>query len=156
VWLMTSFGILMPAARPVDTVASGDPRTMQVRARRRVDLEVLRDEYMGDDLGEIIHTPDMDYNYRAYCTPEAFGAVVAQLVEEIDYLKFKPTTESRYKDALLHRVYDEIWSVVTMLGTPWEGRSRRVPKPRKQVKTAREGKNGVKPGPVKSSPFRLH
>lgn len=110
-WAMTSFGILMPAIRPPHTVAFGDDRTMQIRARRARELDILRAKYMPGKLGPNLHTPDKDYEYRAYCTPEAFALAMARMVTEIDYLKFKPTTD-RYADNDLHSCYNRIWSVV--------------------------------------------
>lgn len=110
-WIAASFGFLMPAIRPVDTVPYGDERTMQIRARRSKDLDILRAKYMRGKLGPSIHTPHMDYEFRAYCTPEAFALAVAQMVTEIDYKKFKPTTLD-YGDHQLHKVYNSIWSVV--------------------------------------------
>lgn len=130
-WVMTSFGILMPSLRPPNTVAEGDTQTLQVRSRRRKDLEILRDEYMKDDLGPILGNedfpadhPPMDYNFRAYCTPEAFGVALTKITADIDFEKFKPTTESKYKDAELHSVYNAIWSTVCRLGEPWDKKNR--------------------------------
>lgn len=117
-WVMTSFGILMPSLRPPKTVPLGDNRTLQVRTRREQDLDILRDEYMGDQLGPTIATPDFDYNYRAYCTPEAFGQAVYQLSLDINFEKFKPTT-MRYGDSELHGVYNRIWTTVCQLNDPW-------------------------------------
>lgn len=111
-WAMTSFGILMPAIRPPKTIKAGDFRTLQVRSRRSIDLDILRARYMQNSLGPTLHTPTFDYEYRAYCEPAAFALAMAQMVMEIDYLKFKPTTESKYCDAQLHSTYNGIWSVV--------------------------------------------
>lgn len=112
-WLMTSFGILMPAIRPPKTVAFGDDRTMQIRARRARDLDILRAEYMQGKLGPTLHTADKDYEYRAYCTPESFAVAMMRAIIGIDYLKFKPTTVDRYEDQELHGTYNRIWSVVS-------------------------------------------
>lgn len=111
-WAMTPFGILMPAIRPPKTVKPGDSRTLQIRARRAKDLDILRASYMRGSLGPNIFTPEMDYEVRAYCEPAAFGLALAQMVMEIDYLKFKPTTESKFADAELHACYNGIWGVV--------------------------------------------
>lgn len=110
-WAMTPFGILMPAIRPPKTVKFGDPQTMQVRARRARDLDILRAVYMPGQLGPTIHTPDMDYEYRAYCVPAAFAMAMAQMVMDIDYLKFKPQTD-KFADDELHGCYNAIWTVV--------------------------------------------
>ncbi len=120
-WVMTSFGILMPSIRPPHTVPEGDNRTIQVRTRREQDLDILRDEYMGDELGPTIATPTFDYNFRAYCTPEAWGRALFDMALEIDYEKFKPTTD-RYDDHELHGVYNSIWGTVCRLNAPWGGK----------------------------------
>ena len=117
-WVMTSFGILMPSLRPSKTVPMGDNRTLQIRTRREQDLDILRDEYMGDELGATIATPDFDYNYRTYCTPEAWGRALYEMSLDIDFEKFKPTT-FRYNDSELHSVYNSIWSTVCRLNDPW-------------------------------------
>lgn len=109
---MTSFGILMPAIRPPKTVARGDLRSMQIRARRSRELDILRAQYMRGSLGVTLHTGDKDYEYRAYCTPESFAVALMRLTLNIDYLKFKPTTMDDYQDPQLHRCYNAIWSVV--------------------------------------------
>jgi hypothetical protein len=111
-WAMTPFGILMPAVRPKHTIVLGDDRTMQIRTRRAKDLDILRARYMQGALGETLHTPDKDYEYRAYCTPHAFAVAMMQMILEIDYLKFKPTTVDQYQDHELHDCYNAIWSVV--------------------------------------------
>ena len=123
-WIMTPFGILMPSDRTAYT-PEGDERTLQVRTRRARDLDILRALYL-PELGETIHTPTFDYNYRAYCTREQFAAAMAKMVMDIDYEKFKPTTD-RFDDNELHGVYNSIWGSVTRLGEPWEAFHGRQP-----------------------------
>lgn len=120
-FICASWGMLMPALRPPHTVQDGDLQTIQVRARRRNHLVQLRDMYMGEDLGKIRKTSNMDYNYRAYCTPEALGAAVAQIVIDIDYVKFKETAKTQYKDQDLYDTYNGFWLEATRLGMPNEG-----------------------------------
>jgi hypothetical protein len=110
-WIMTSFGILMPSVRPADLVPEGDDRVLQIRARRRRDIDILRDRYM-PTLDVTIHIPNTDYEYRAYCTREAWAAALVAMSEDIDYTKFKPTTEDKFKDKALHALYNRIWGVV--------------------------------------------
>lgn len=109
-WVMTSFGIFMPGLRPEGTVPEGDNRVLQVRARRKIDLERLRDLYMGDELGEPISLKHTDYEWRAYCTLEAWGRALAKIGEDIDYVKFKETAEKKFNDHDLHSAYLKIWS----------------------------------------------
>lgn len=146
-WLFTSGGLLMPSARPPKTVPLGDDRTLQIRARRWRDLDRLRTEYMQGKLGPIMHTPKMDYEFRAYCTPEAFAWAVFQMIMGIDYQKFKPTTEDRYGDKELHTAYNAVWAtVMTHLGS-WERYAAAQGKPSPYPKRA--ASNGVdlaKPG----------
>lgn len=113
-WIMASFGVLMPAIRPPHTVPKDDSRTLQIRSRRAKDLDILRAQYMQGKLGPTIYTPNFDYEYRAYCEPSDFGWALFQMAEEIDYKKFKPTTEDKYADHELHQLYNAIWS--TMYG----------------------------------------
>lgn len=109
-WIMTSFGVLMPSVRPEGTVPAGDNRLIQVRARRAQDLRILKAEYL-PELGEIIEIPYSDYEYRAYCTHEQWAAALAAMAMDIDYTKFKPTTETKYRDPQLHALYNRIWSL---------------------------------------------
>jgi len=110
-WICTSFGILMPSVRPAGTVPAGDDRVIQVRARRRQDLEILKAKYMGDKLGEIQALVGTDYEYRAYCTKADWATAMAQMSLDIDYTKFKPTTD-RYKDHRLHTLYLRMWGAI--------------------------------------------
>ncbi len=117
-WIMTSFGILMPAEIPAKHRKPGDEHKLQIRTRREHELTILRAQYMPKTLGPTIYTPDKDYEYRAYADRHAFGLVVAQMVTEIDYAKFKPTTH-RYHDNELHSTYNAIWGVVSSrMSTP--------------------------------------
>lgn len=111
-WVMTSFGVLMPSLRPANTIDPGDNRVIQVRARRRQDLDILREQYMGDDLGPVVFMRNTDYEYRAYCTRAAWARAMAAMSLDIDYTKFKPSTEDKYQDRQLHALYNQIWGVV--------------------------------------------
>lgn len=67
---------------------------------------------MHDQLGPVIYMKDTDYEYRAYCTRAAWARAMADMSLDIDYTKFKPTTETKYRDFQLHRLYNEMWSVI--------------------------------------------
>lgn len=110
-WIMTHFGILMPALRPKDTVLPGDERVVQIRARRAQDLNYLRDHY-APYLGKTIALGNTDYQYRAYCTREDLADIMAKLALDMDYVKFKETAEVYHGDKKLHAVYMRIWGVV--------------------------------------------
>ncbi len=116
-WIGLPFAFLMPAIRPPKTVKPGDDRTMQIRSRRGSDLDILRASFMPGKLGPTLHTPGMDYEYRAYCTPESFAFAIAKMIEAIDYTKFKPQCH-RYEDDELHSFYNRVWSVYSAAFSP--------------------------------------
>ena len=103
-WIMTPFGILMPAKIPANVVAHGE---LQIRARDKRALTYLRKHYM-PTLGKTMYTPNLDYEYRAYTWKADFAEAVTRMIEDIDYEKFKP--ESKWVD--LHNLYTRIWGVV--------------------------------------------
>lgn len=110
-WILTSYGAFMPALRPPETVAEGDPRVIQIRARRRKDLERLRRLHL-PDLGPIYSIPKSDYEFRADCTREALAEALRKLAMEIDYVSFKDTTVSKWGDEQLHDAYMSVWSAL--------------------------------------------
>jgi hypothetical protein len=110
-WVMTSFGIFMPGLRPAHTIPAGDDRLLQIRARRIHDLAVLRAEYL-PGLGDIIQIEHTDYQYRAYCTHAQWADALAKLAMDIDYVKFKDTTEKKYHDKALHNLYNILWGKI--------------------------------------------
>jgi hypothetical protein len=111
-WVCTSWGVLMPGLRPDGTIPEGDDKVLQVRARRKKDLVMLKDKFMGEELGEIFSMPHTDYEWRAYCTLEAWGKALAQIGMDIDYVKFKETAEKKYNDHELHSLYLSMWSTI--------------------------------------------
>ncbi len=109
-WMFAPFGVLMPAMRPEKYLPKGDLRTLQIRSRRAQDLDILRALYMQGQLGPTLHTPDKDYEYRAYCKPEDFAWAVFDMIMKIDYTKFKPETDN-FSDHKLHSFYTQVWSL---------------------------------------------
>jgi hypothetical protein len=111
-WVFTEFGILMPSIRPTHTIAEGDDHTMQIRTRRRYELDHLRERYMPETLGGTIFLGNADYQYRAYCTPQAWADAIASMSLDIDYTKFKPTTDRHPGGKKLHDLYNIVWGKV--------------------------------------------
>jgi hypothetical protein len=111
-WIMTHYGILMPSLRPAKFVPPGDNRKIQLRARRRRDLDYTREHYL-PQLGRTVYLGDgvSDYQYRAYCTHDDLALLLSRLALEIDYVKFKPTTD-RHGDKELHALYNKLWGVI--------------------------------------------
>lgn len=116
-WMFTGFGVLMPAARPAKYTPPNDPRTLQIRSRRRQDLDILRAMFMQGQLGPTLHTPDKDYEYRAYCKPEDFAWAVFEMIMKIDYTKFKPETDN-FADNEHHAFLTSVWATyLNMIST---------------------------------------
>jgi hypothetical protein len=115
-WIMTSYGILMPAELPVELVDTRFGWDMQVRARDRRTLRVaiakMKDLKM--NVSAVQATPQLDYEYRFYCNRLDFARLMHDEITEIDYQKFKPTTELREEGGgpRLHTLYNKIWCVV--------------------------------------------
>lgn len=124
-WIMTPFGIIMPASPAKSSLPEGESVSdwLQVRARDRQALTYLRKNYcMGKRLGRIIYTPQRDYEYRAYCRKVDFIDAMRRVIEDIDYEKFKPQAHTES----LHDLYLKIWGVV------FSHYDRRVPKLRRK------------------------
>lgn len=118
-WIMTSYGILMPAAVPEDVRKTLTfPWDMQVRARDRKALAKLRKRINGSHAyvmgcSEIFATPEMDYDFRVYVQAADFADVISEDIRAIDYTKFKPTTLRKGGGGVnLHDLYNRIWFAV--------------------------------------------
>jgi 2'-5' RNA ligase len=72
-----------PCAHPGTFNPDKDPRVLQVRARRRGDLERLREHYL-PELGKTIRLKNTDYQYRAYCTPTQWGQAQSRFMAAIE------------------------------------------------------------------------
>lgn len=107
-WIMATRGALMPSLRDPKTIPAGDDRFIQVRARRRSDLEWFRRLYC-PELGPTVVNAGTDYEVRAYCTHVALGAAVARMVLDIDYRSFKSVSEDVHGDKKLHDAYVRVW-----------------------------------------------
>jgi|SRR5688572_12550132 len=121
-WIMTSYGIIMPAAIPANVRPFypfdgwDDNWDLQVRARDRKALEKVRrrlNTFNGTPPSKIVATPTRDYEFRMYVDRDDYALLVATEIREIDYAKFKPTTERRGGGgAKLHNLYTRIWFAV--------------------------------------------
>lgn len=115
-WIMTSYGVLMPAHLPQEFRPLKHPEwDLQVRARDRDALIKLRTKMLefGANVGRIRDTRTFDYEWRMYCDKASFANVMALEIMAIDYRKFKPTTERPGMGGDdLHNLYDHIWYVM--------------------------------------------
>lgn len=111
-WVMTSWGVLMPSQRPAGTVPTGDDCEMQIRTRRRVELERVCQFYpeLGLKVEDIIFMDHTDYEYRIHCTRDQLARLMDLLSRDINYTKFKPSTE-KFGESKLHGFYNRVWGV---------------------------------------------
>lgn len=115
-WIMTPFGVLMPALRPVHTYnPAEDARDLQVRGRERAYLDRFREMYC-PELGESLHFPNQDYPWKAYVSRDDLARATARMVLEIDSEVFKPLTDKQRGvgdprlASRLHSFYNSVWS----------------------------------------------
>lgn len=118
-WIMTPFGIIMPAS-----INEDDPNFsedgLQVRSRERTALTHFQKRYMpAGTFTPVRATPKRDYDFRFYTHRLPFADAVAEMTIEIDYEKFKPVTLRRGMGGeKLHRLYNTIWAeYITAYGT---------------------------------------
>lgn len=111
-WIMTSWGVLMPGLRPAEHVPEGDIREIQIRARRRVELERVCQFYpeLGLKVEDIVHLGYTDYEFRIYCTKIQLGTLLAAIAMDVDYVKFKSSTE-KFNEQKLHLFYNRVWGI---------------------------------------------
>lgn len=103
-WLFTPFGFFS---------AVRDKRTNEsivVRARIKRHLEQLLGQT--GETATILETPDSDYRWRIFLSPEQWTKMAAELARQIDYCNFKSEAErrQRYHDdpycGMLHDIWD--------------------------------------------------
>lgn len=150
-WIMTSWGVLMPGLRPAEHVPAGDIREIQIRARRRVELERVCDFYpeVGLKKENIVYLSFTDYEFRLYCTKAELGALLALMALDVDYVKFKSSTE-RFKEEKLHLFYNRVWGIYYDMFSTNRYLEKLVPKSRKTKKRNRHHQDNLLP------PRKLH
>lgn len=80
-----------------------DPSYLFVRSRDREHLHAF-----GAPDSDIIIIPGSDYQYRIRMHKTTFGVMLAQLINKINYPRFKPSVKDpRYHQALL-----DVWHVM--------------------------------------------
>lgn len=135
----TNWGVFEFGKRDMQFRDADDPRDMQIRARCAGHLAALREHFPG--LGETVFLGMgvADFQFRVYITKEQMAQMMAELVLQIDYIRFK---EGAAKDHRLHGVLSAMWS--TLLRAYPEGSSYSFGKPdsfRGRVQEQRRRKN---------------
>jgi hypothetical protein len=106
----TSFGVFYPTLRLPNKTPVGDLRNVQIRARRRRDLVLLKELHL-PELSDPVALKDSDYQFRAYCTSEQLAAGLADIALKMNYTAFKHTPKDQCNDDALFHLYERIWSV---------------------------------------------
>jgi hypothetical protein len=126
----TAFGMFMPSLRRTGTVPDGDVRLLQVRSRRRIDLERLREHYL-PELGETVVGGGTDYQFRAFCTHAQWGAALVKIASDINYVKFKDSPKQQWGDHALTNAYNRMWGNIldsfpegSPYSQPWSVKSK--------------------------------
>lgn len=137
----TNWGVFEFGKRDNQFRDADDPRDMQIRARCAGHLAALREHFPG--LGETVFLGMgvADFQFRVYITQELLAEMMADLVLQIDYIRFK---EGAAKDHRLHGVLSAMWS--TLLRAYPEGSSYSRVQPtapgfRERVQEQRRKKN---------------
>ena len=105
-WLITNFGFFSVVQKPDDEHTN----TLTVRARRKNDLETLRDRYI-PEMTQIAVGAGTDYKYRAKGSRDALAAAHARIVQDIDYDNFKNSVARQQGYDRAH-VYSKVWDVL--------------------------------------------
>lgn len=119
-WVLTTKGAV--SIVKFNHAPEGDPRTMQVRSRRKEWLQPFA-ELVGREGIELIHSDDKDYQWRFFATPEEVARAVARAALDISYSNFKNATDSPQHGLKnpklrhsLHDAYSKIWSTLLSAG----------------------------------------
>ena len=118
-WIMTSYGFVALADQPAETrnmlldpthrwdtqIRGRDFRTMCEVAKR---LETIE----RGCASPVTATADRDYEWRIWAPREVVAAWLNDEVLDMDYTKFKPTTERYRRMPKLHDLYTELWYVI--------------------------------------------
>ncbi len=101
-WLMTTRGFY--------SAVSAGPGLVQIRARRRADLEALL-ELLPASRRRIVRTATADYPWRVVTTARGWRRAAAALAGEAEaYTNFKAAVQAG--NAGRARLYHEVWSTL--------------------------------------------
>lgn len=115
-WVFTEHGFFSATRSLVE------PDKIQIRARNRDHLVRLRDRMarIGDGEGgylrggDILETPEADYQWRMIVAPETWVRIMADVSFEVDYSNFKGRCgEQDWADFMVWMtVLHDVWSVL--------------------------------------------
>src|SRR5688572_14499732 len=93
-WLFTKYGMITAVCARVsdEPHAPADPSRMAIRTRTRQQLDNLIQRF-SDTLSNVpVHEdPKADYRYRIFIPKAVWVGIAAELADEIDYDRFKPS-----------------------------------------------------------------
>lgn len=97
---------------------------LQVRARVRGDLDLLRTKYL-PELTKTVELKNRDYPYRAYTDPACFSAAMVQIVHDLTYSNFKNEVD-RVQGRSRELLYAKVWSVMNGAERKLEDEQKRL------------------------------
>ena len=103
-WIFTTIGFFSV------TEMQEKPEVLQVRARVRGDLDLLRTKYL-PELTKTVELKGRDYPYRAYTDRPCFSAAMVQIVHDLTYSNFKNEVD-RVQGRPRELLYAKVWSVM--------------------------------------------
>lgn len=176
-WVFASSGMAMPALIPPTVLSQSRAADikearergweLQVRGRVREHLEYWCETFMPEDsYSKVYASPGKDYNFRYYCSREAYGESLKRQAMAIDYTKFKDTSERFTWGRAYHALLLKVWAASTMLGTPYHGdgtgkfssympKGRKRGNPRKQAQLFTDPYDDYAPGGYDDLPEEL-
>jgi hypothetical protein len=110
-WLFTTIGffsVTNVGNKKGDEGVASD--YLQVRARVRGDLDLLRTMYL-PELTETVELPGRDYPYRGYVDRASLGVAMVKMIQDLTYSNFKNeviVTQGLPRELL----YAKVWSVM--------------------------------------------
>lgn len=117
-WLFTSQGFFTCACDTKHGPLNTD--VIMVRARVADHIENLQEKFPEIADLKIEYNPTYDYEYRIYVPKDVWARIVAELVKEMDYGKFKPSALHWFNknDKNIGNYYDlllEVWRIMCEL-----------------------------------------
>lgn len=116
-WIFSTIGFFSV------TQVKEKPEQLQIRARVRGDLDLLRTKYL-PTLSETVELAHRDYPYRAYTDRVTLGQAMVQMMLDLNYSNFK--NEVMDKQGLAReQLYAEVWTVMYGAERKLEEKERR-------------------------------
>jgi hypothetical protein len=116
------------------TQAPGKPGMVQIRARRREDLEALAKRFVSAQR-PVRATPERDYPYRIVMDQVQWSDILASVALDIDYTNFRDRVHDVDPDPERASAYLSVWAIMARFGGQAVDRAKRQSKVRGKWQT---------------------